>query len=1501
MMSRAGTRSRVATTLPQRVLAVIGGIVALACLGAVVIAPLDLVEQSVFGAIGIVVMLVMNRNKSRAMSLALVILSVVVSTRYLYWRGSETLHFKNAFEAFLGSGLYLAEIYTWLIMLLGYFQSLWPLQRTMRPLPPDPADWPTVDVYVPTYNESLAVVRDTVLAAQNIDYPADRMKVWLLDDGRRDEFREFAAEAGVGYLAREDNAHAKAGNLNHALGKTDAELICVFDCDHAPTRAFLQMTVGFFLDDPKLALVQTPHHFYSPDPFERNLVTRRRVPSEGELFYGPVQQGNDLWNAAFFCGSCALIRRSALDETHGFAVETVTEDAHTALKLQKSGWNTVYLDVPLAAGLATERLALHIGQRARWARGMVQIFRLDNPLWGGKLRIAQRLCYLNAMLHFLFPLPRFVFLTAPLAYLLFGQNIIATTPWLLIAFVLPHLVHGAVTNTRLYGPWRHAFWGEIYETVLSFHLLRPVMTTLVAPKRGKFNVTEKGGLVPKDYFDRKTVMPHMIAVCVLLVAVVFGLVKLGMPGTFAVDAGSLWLNVAWASFNVMLMLAAIAVGWERRQQRENVRVPATLPVNVYFDDGRVIAAETRELSMGGMSLNVPDGVSAPSGGVTDVELPLPRGSAFFPVRLVTDKGRVWCLQIRGELPIQQRRDLVKIIMGRADAWVRPAREADRAWLSLLDIATAIAHLFPFVRRRRGQRRHVPARQEGPRHDTVVGHPRAIPVAARGAQGRPMHEPLAGAVARSMLLAMAFGASLAGVSGAARAADEVAPSVDVPVASDAIGFPDSSTRRVETIRLADLGATTPLTMRGALAERSLPFTLRADEVVIEAAFTLTLGYSPSLLPDLSSISILINDELVGNLRLDQAHSGGVTVEMPVNPALFLPRSRLGLRLVAHYTMECEDPLHSTLWAQVSNQSALRLVIDRLPGRSDLAYLPQPFFDAGDMRTLALPFVLPDGASNNLVQPAAVVASYFGVVAGFRGAKFPVVFDDIPEGNAVVFATGAEQPAGVALPKIDGPTIAIVDNPRNPVFKLLLVMGRTPEELRSAANTLALGSTALSGESALVGKPVIEPRKPYDAPRWIPTDRPVRFGEIADPLTLEGVGLSPGTLSLNFGTAPDLFVWRGDSVPLNLRYRYPSDQWLDREQSRLDVSANNKYLKSLPLSGPGPLDEATNLVGDDYVIGSAEVRVPPYLIYGKNQLQFYYDLKSTKVGECTGELPNNVRTAIDPDSTIDLSGTYHYAELPNLALFASSVFPFTRRADLGETAVVVPDRPDAAELETLFGVMGRAGDATGYPAVGVTLVRGTRGLASIGSKDILVVGSLDKRLGLTELTHDSVFQFDGSRLKVNLGGPVQRTWSALANGHWKSDVDKANQVLVANNGFSGIVSRISPWHGDRVVVMLVASQSQHLPDLVDRLREPEVNAALQGDLAIYDGDRAPTSFRVGPSMATGVLPAWAKLRMWFSNHPLLLTLLLFAGVALLAWIVYRAVRGLARRRLAGAEKS
>src|SRR5229473_110293 len=429
----------------------------------VIITPLDLVSQALFGLLTITAMLLIKGHPSRGVTLILITLSIVVSTRYIWWRLTETLQFASPFEAFLGIGLILAELYAWLVLVLGYIQTAWPLNRTPEAMPEDLADWPTVDLFIPTYNEPLSVVQNTVLGALSVDYPPEKLKIYVLDDGRREEFREFCEALGVGYITRDNNIHAKAGNLNHALGLTDGDMLALFDSDHVPNRAFLQLTVGWFLTDPKLALIQTPHHFYSPDPFERNLRGGESVPNEGLLFYGLIQDGNDLWNAAFFCGSCAVMRRSAVESIGGFATATVTEDAHTALRLHRAGWSSAYLKLPLAAGLATERLAIHVGQRMRWARGMTQIFRVDNPVLGRGLSFGQRVCYLNAMLHF--------------------------------------------------------FLGEIYESVLAMYLLRPTLTTLINPKRGKFNVTEKGGLLPTDYFDYKIVRPHLI-ICFLLV---FGL------------------------------------------------------------------------------------------------------------------------------------------------------------------------------------------------------------------------------------------------------------------------------------------------------------------------------------------------------------------------------------------------------------------------------------------------------------------------------------------------------------------------------------------------------------------------------------------------------------------------------------------------------------------------------------------------------------------------------------------------------------------------------------------------------------------------------------------------------------------------------------------------------------------------------------------------------------------------------------------------------------------
>ncbi|WP_099073869.1 UDP-forming cellulose synthase catalytic subunit [Proteus alimentorum] len=663
-----------------------------------IVMPMSAEQQYIFGIINILLLFVIGFKKSKKRLLTMVFISLLMSTRYLYWRATNTLNFNTTIEAVLGSGLFMAEIYSWIILVLGYFQTSWPLNRKIAPLPKDVSQWPTVDIYIPTYNESLNVVRDTVLAAQAIDYPQDKMKVYILDDGSREEFKQFAGDVGVTYIEREVHDHAKAGNLNHAMGLTDGELICVFDCDHISTRIFLQATVGSFLEDPKLALIQTPHYFYSADPFERNLSAAKDAPHEGALFYGPVQRGNDNWNATFFCGSCAVMRRSALEEIGGIAVETVTEDAHTALKLQRLGWNSAFIDIPLAAGLATERLALHVNQRIRWARGMTQIFRVDNPMLGRGLTFPQRLCYLNAMLHFQYGLPRIIFLTAPLLFMLFNLNIIASSASMIFAYALPHLIMSVYVNSKNIGKYRYSFWGEIYETVMAFSLVLPTLLSLVSPKLGKFNVTDKGDLLDKSYMDYLTVRPLIITALLLITGISWVVIRYLLNDFQGIDPLVIVLNLVWATYSLFIILASISVGKETRQIRKNTRINASLPITLHFDDGAELTTTTEDISMGGVRIAVNKMSELRQRNVTSITLNVQRDEVTVPVDMVSLESN----QLRLEfLPIDLnlRRKLVRIVFGRADAWIHQADYKDKPFKELAGITRCIFELF-FGRRQK---------------------------------------------------------------------------------------------------------------------------------------------------------------------------------------------------------------------------------------------------------------------------------------------------------------------------------------------------------------------------------------------------------------------------------------------------------------------------------------------------------------------------------------------------------------------------------------------------------------------------------------------------------------------------------------------------------------------------------------------------------------------------------------------------------------------------------
>jgi cellulose synthase (UDP-forming) len=408
------------------------------------------------------------------------------------------------------------------------------------------------------------------------------------------------------------------------------------------------------------------------------------MPNEGALFYGLVQDGNDLWNATFFCGSCAILRRDMLLEVGGIAVETVTEDAHTALKLHRRGYNTAYIGITQAAGLATESLSAHVGQRIRWARGMAQIFRIDNPLLGPGLNLAQRLCYINAMLHFFYGLPRLVFLTSPLAYFFFEAHIIAAPSVLIAAYALPHLIHANIANSRMQGKHRHSFWAEVYETALAWYIFVPTTLAVINPKLGTFNVTAKGGVVERDYFDWKIATPYVALLALNLIGLIVGLGRLFIWNTH--EAGTVILNLLWTLYNLMMLGATLGVAFETRQIRRSWRVRSRLPAMVQLPNGRTIACETEDYSEGGVALALGREMALPLG--TEVTLTLYRGDRAypFPVKVVYSQGEALRLQFH-ELSLDDYRALVAATFSRGDAWQEwlPQEETDRPLRGLVEI------------------------------------------------------------------------------------------------------------------------------------------------------------------------------------------------------------------------------------------------------------------------------------------------------------------------------------------------------------------------------------------------------------------------------------------------------------------------------------------------------------------------------------------------------------------------------------------------------------------------------------------------------------------------------------------------------------------------------------------------------------------------------------------------------------------------------------------------
>jgi cellulose synthase (UDP-forming) len=518
------------------------------------------------------------------------VLALVVTALYLAWRASATL---NLSAWYVAVPMLILEVHA--AIGLGLFTfSLWDVD--VRPVRRYPRQPPSVAVLIPTFNEGEEILLPTIAAAVALE-PAH--ETWVLDDGNRQEVADLAAALGARYLTRPTHEHAKAGNLNHALAVVDAEILAVLDADHVAAPDFLRATLGYFTDK-RVALVQTPQDFYNVMSFEHGRGIAYGEPfHEQTLFYRLLQPGKNRWNAAFWCGTNALLRSEALRSVGGAATDTITEDIHTTIRLHRAGWKTVYHNEVLARGLAADDASQYQLQRNRWGTGAMQVLRAENPLFASRLTLGQRLGYAATLLGWFDSWRTLGFLALPPLVLITGQIPIVADG---LTFAILFSVTYGLQQAALYLLGRGA-----YRPVLSivFDLVRMspnflATLSLFSPRTPRFRVTPKGRMAAmRGRIEAPVMLRAAFGACavgaIVYVLHLLGVITIPYASDLAAAGAFFWLvvnaSLVWIAAQRVRSLRFAA------ERRSAVRFAVDVPGRV---DGE--PASVQDVSVGGALL-----------------------------------------------------------------------------------------------------------------------------------------------------------------------------------------------------------------------------------------------------------------------------------------------------------------------------------------------------------------------------------------------------------------------------------------------------------------------------------------------------------------------------------------------------------------------------------------------------------------------------------------------------------------------------------------------------------------------------------------------------------------------------------------------------------------------------------------------------------------------------------------------------------------------------------
>lgn len=688
----------------------------------------------------------------------------------------------------------------------------------------------------------------------------------------------------------------------------------------------------------------------------------------------------------------------------------------------------------------------------------------------------------------------------------------------------------------------------------------------------------------------------------------------------------------------------------------------------------------------------------------------------------------------------------------------------------------------------------------------------------------------------------------------------------------------------------------MVLRGARPEGSVEFGMRSDEVVAKALLNLDYTPSPSLLPVQSQLKVYLNDELMGVLPVTKEQLGKkVSAQIPIDPLYITDFNRVRLEFVGHYRDVCENPASSTLWLDVGRESYLDLTYQSLNVRNDLSHFPVPFYDSRDNRQLTLPMVFASAPDVLQQQAAAIIASWFGSKAGWRGQQFPVQFNQLPDRNAIVFATNDKRPDFLREhPPVKAPTIEMIDHPDNPYIKLLVVFGRDDKDLLQAAKGIAQGDILFRGSSVTIDDvKQLQARKPYDAPNWVRTDRAVTFAELKTyEQQLQSSGLVPDSINVALNLPPDLYLLRANGIDMNLNYRYTMPPIKD--SSRMDISLNDQFLQSFSLNSSQDVNKLILRlpVLQGLLDGKTEVTIPALRLGAINQLRFDFQYMNPMPGgsidNCITFQPVQNHVVIGDDSTIDFSKYYHFMAMPDLRVFANAGFPYSRMADLADTLVVVPKSPTEGQVATLLETAGGIGAQTGLAAINLRMTD-DGGQIKDKDADLLLIGSIPQALK--------------DDTKINLLVEATKSWVKMPMRHYdlasiypdtEARTPNTRTDVTSTGPMAAIIGFQSPYNDQRSVVALLADSPRGNELLTQALNDSGKRAAMFGSVAVIR-ESGVNSLRVGDIYYIGHLP-WFE-RIWFalSSHPVLLAILAAVSIVLLAWVLWRMLRIISRRRL------